>query len=96
MDCWFALPVNVNARTDPVNSDVGLAKSGFAKALVPELSREFKEFGYCLNLKILSAVLGVPLRPLRLSCVSTQRTLRYAEEAEKTEQLRHLRNLGIL
>ena len=35
------------------------------------------------RLKTFSAILGVSLRPLRLSCVFTQRTLRYAEDAEK-------------
>ena len=39
------------------------------------------------NLKIFSAVLGVSLRALRLSCDLTQRALTYAEDAEKLDQL---------
>jgi len=35
--------------------------------------------------EIFSAVLGVSLRPLFLSCRLTQRTLRYAENAERIE-----------
>jgi len=47
-----------------------------------------RSLGCCLNLKFSSAVLGVPLRSLRLSCHLTQRAQRYTENAENSFQFK--------
>jgi hypothetical protein len=39
-------------------------------------------------MRLISAVLGVSLRALRLRCHLTQRTVKHAEDAEKIDQLR--------